>query len=70
MADCKVSKTVKYVLYLSEEEAKFLTELCQNSITDVIQSAFREASGYENYEESEKTHSIRTGIFNALNNAK
>jgi hypothetical protein len=52
MAECKVSKTVKYVLYLSEEEANFIKGLCQNE--------------YPGVDETPHTKKLREGIFHAI----
>jgi hypothetical protein len=60
MADCKISKTVKYVLYLSEEEANFIKGLCQNSIMDIAKNTNPDMP------ESLQVKKMREGIFHAI----
>ena len=63
MAECKVTKVTKVVLYLNEEEASFIKHLCQNSLAALAETIIK---GGEYREEPAKTKEIRENIFNAL----
>lgn len=67
MAECKLTKTVKVVLYLSEEETKFLMSTLQNSIPDLIELS--SGGTCTPLEESAETKRLRENIFTALRNA-
>ena len=51
MAECRVKKTLKYILVLNDEEAAFVKNLCQNDLSGM---------------ETDRIKDIRIGIFNSL----
>ena len=65
MAECKVTKSVKVVLYLNEEETRYLETLCQNSLESIIDAAL----GREGPKESVTNKAIREGLYIALTEA-
>lgn len=67
MAECKVNKTIKVVLYLSEEEALYLHAMCQNSIGDIVKNTMGDDKN--RVLEDSSTYKMRTGIFKALHEA-
>ena len=66
MADCKISKTIKYVLYLSEEEANFIKGLCQNSIMDIARD-INPDTPESSLTETPHMKKLREGIYYAIN---
>ena len=65
MAECKVTKSVKVVLYLNEEETRYLEILCQNSIESIVDAAL----GREGPLESDANRAIREGLYVVLTEA-